>query len=117
MSFSLFASIAGEIMGFASGVTATAAKRASAKASMAALEEEKNWNLGVMERNIMDIQDRSMLSSWGAGINPMTGSTAEIIAENEATLRKELGFRASQYDKQIGALEAQSKQKYLGIFG
>lgn len=116
MSFSLFTAFASEMFRFGSNVASYKARRESAKAQMAALEKEKNWNLGVMEKNIMDIQDRSMLSSWGAGINPMTGSTAGIIAENEATLRGELAFRSQQYDTQIGNLEAQSKTKYLGIF-
>ena len=116
MSFSLFAQGVSMLLEFGQGNMNALANRQSAKAQMKALQEEKNWNIGVMERNAEDVFERSMLESWGAGIDPMTGSTAAVIASNEAVLRDEIGFRASQYDTQIKNLRAQSKQKYLGIF-
>lgn len=115
MSFSLFASVAGELLEFGSNVISAQAARKSALAQMAALEEEKTWNMGVMERNLLDFEDRSILSSWGAGINYQTGTNAAIIAENEAVTRNEIGFRSKQYDKQIDNLRSQSRRKFLGL--
>lgn len=116
MSFSLFTSFMSKGLDFMSNAQMAQASRDSARAQMSALENEKNWNIDVMARNAEFIKSRSMLQSWGAGINPMTGSTAAIIAQNESVLAGEIGHTAQEYDRRIHNLEAQSKQKFLGLF-
>ena len=103
-------------LNFASGAFGASANRKTARAQMAALQEEKTWNLGVMRRNKEDVYAANILQSWGSGINPMTGSNAAVIAGNQAVLQDEINFRERQYDIELKALKAQSKQKYLGIF-
>jgi hypothetical protein len=99
-----------------SGAMSASAARESARAKMSALSEEKAWNLGVMRRNKADVYANNILSSWGSGINPMTGSNAAVILGNQAVLQDEINFRERQYDTELRNLEAQSKQKYLGLF-
>lgn len=99
-----------------SGAMSAAAARESARAKMSALGEEKAWNLGVMRRNKADAYASNILSSWGSGINPMTGSNSAVILGNQAVLQDEINFRERQYDTELRNLEAQSKQKYLGLF-
>ena len=99
-----------------SGAMSAAAARESARAKMSALTEEKAWNIGVMRRNKADVYASNILSSWGSGINPMTGSNAAVILGNQATLQDEINFRERQYDTELRNLEAQSKQKFLGLF-
>lgn len=100
----------------AGGISAASAQRKSARAQMRALQQEKTWNLGVMERNKEDIYARSLMSSWGSGIDPTTGSTAGVIASNQQVLQEEIDFQRRQYDIQIANAKAASKQKYLGLF-
>ena len=100
----------------AGGISGASAARKSARAEISALESEKKWNLDVMRQNIEDVRETSLLQSWGAGINPLTGSTAAVIENNENVMRKELAFREGQYNKQIANLRAMSKQRYLGLF-
>lgn len=102
-----------QIMGGASNASA---QRKSARAQMRALQQEKAWNLGVMQRNKEDVYAANLLSSWGSGIDPTTGSTAGVIASNQKVLQDEIDFQRSQYDIQIANAKAASKQKYLGIF-
>lgn len=99
-----------------SGIMGASAARESARAKMSALSEEKAWNLSVMRRNKADVYASNILSSWGSGINPMTGSNAAVILGNQATLQDEINFRERQYDTELRNLEAQSKQKFLGLF-
>lgn len=103
-------------MNMISGVLGASAARKSARAKMAALESEKAWNLNVMRRNKADVYASNILESWGSGINPMTGSNAAVIRENQKVLQEEIDFRGQQYDIEIANLKAQSKQKYLGLF-
>lgn len=100
----------------AGGISGASAQRKQARAQMAALQQEKAWNLGVMQRNKEDVYAANLLSSWGSGIDPTTGSTAGVIASNQRVLQEEIDFQRSQYDIQIANAKAQSKQKYLGIF-
>lgn len=100
----------------ASGISGASAQRKSARAQMRALQQEKAWNLGVMQRNKEDVYAANLLSSWGSGIDPTTGSTAGVIASNQKVLQDEIDFQRSQYDIQIANAKAASKQKYLGIF-
>lgn len=102
-----------QVMG---GVSNASAQRKQARAQMAALQQEKTWNLGVMQRNKEDVYAANLLSSWGSGIDPTTGSTAGVIASNQQVLQDEIDFQRSQYDIQIANAKAASKQKYLGIF-
>jgi hypothetical protein len=102
-----------QVMG---GVSNASAQRKTARAQMAALQQEKAWNLGVMQRNKEDVYAANLLSSWGSGIDPTTGSTAGVIASNQQVLQDEIDFQRSQYDIQIANANAASKQKYLGIF-
>ena len=103
-------------LSFASGITGASAQRKQARAQMKALQQEKTWNLGVMQRNKEDVYAANLLSSWGSGIDPTTGSTAGVIASNQKVLHDEIDFQRSQYDIQIANAKAASKQKYLGIF-
>lgn len=103
-------------MSMISGAMNASAKRKAARAQMSALTMEKNWNLSVMRRNKNDVYASNILSSWGSGINPMTGSNAAVILGNQAVLQDEINFREQQYDTELRNLEAQSKQKYLGLF-
>lgn len=100
----------------AGGISGASAQRKSARAQMRALQQEKAWNLGVMQRNKEDVYAANLLSSWGSGIDPTTGSTAGVIASNQKVLQDEIDFQRSQYDIQIANAKAASKQKYLGIF-
>jgi K+-transporting ATPase c subunit len=100
----------------AGGISGASAQRKSARAQMKALQQEKAWNLGVMQRNKEDVYAANLLSSWGSGIDPTTGSTAGIIASNQQVLQDEIDFQRKQYDIQIANAKAASKQKYLGIF-
>ena len=108
--------VASFAMSTASGITGASANRTSARAEMKALESERQWNLGVMEQNLVDTRERSLLSSYESGIDPMTGSNFAVIESNERVLRDEMNFRNRQYLTQIGNARAQSKQKFLGIF-
>lgn len=99
-----------------SGAMSAAAARESARAKMSALKNEKAWNLSVMRRNKADVYASNILSSWEAGINPTTGSNAAVILGNQAVLQDEINFQERQYDIEMKNLEAQSKQKYLGLF-
>ena len=99
-----------------SGAVAAAANRASARAKMSALSNERLWNLDVMRRNKSDVYARNILDSWGSGINPFTGSNAGVILGNQAVLQDEINFQERQYDIEMKNLKAQSKQKYLGLF-
>lgn len=99
-----------------SGALSASAARESARAKMSALSSEKMWNLGVMRRNKADVYASNILSSWGSGINPMTGSNAAVILGNQAVLQDEINFREQQYDTELRNLKAQSKQKFLGLF-
>lgn len=98
------------------GAMDASAARKSARAAMSALKSEKAWNLGVMRQNIEDTFERSLLDAWGSGIDPSSGSMAALLYSNENTLRNEMNFREEQYDIQLKNLNAQSKQKFLGIF-
>lgn len=100
----------------AGGISGASAQRKSARAQMRALQQEKAWNLGVMQRNKEDVYAANILSSWGSGIDPTTGSTAGVIASNQQVLQEEIDFQRKQYDIQIANAKAASKQKYLGIF-
>lgn len=100
----------------AGGISGASAQRKSARAQMRALQQEKAWNLGVMQRNKEDVYAANVLSSWGSGIDPTTGSTAGVIASNQQVLQDEIDFQRKQYDIQIANAKAASKQKYLGIF-
>lgn len=100
----------------AGGISGASAQRKSARAQMRALQQEKAWNLGVMQRNKEDVYAANLLSSWGSGIDPTTGSTAGVIASNQQVLQDEIDFQRKQYDIQIANAKAASKQKYLGIF-
>ena len=100
----------------AGGISGASAQRKSARAQMRTLQQEKAWNLGVMQRNKEDVYAANLLSSWGSGIDPTTGSTAGVIASNQKVLQDEIDFQRSQYDIQIANAKAASKQKYLGIF-
>lgn len=99
-----------------SGALNASAARESARAKMAALQKEKVWNLNVMRRNKADVYASNILESWGSGINPMTGSNLAVIMGNQAVLQDEINFREQQYDTELRNLEAQSKQKFLGLF-
>lgn len=103
-------------MSIASGITGASAARKSARASMAALKAEKNWNLGVMERNKEDVYAQNLLQAYGSGISSSTGSTAAVIANNQQVLEDEIRFREQQYNIELKNLKAQSKQKFLGLF-
>lgn len=103
-------------MSLISGAMSAAAARESARAKMSALREESAWNLGVMRRNKTDVYARDVLESWGAGINPNTGSNLAVITGNQAVMQDEINFQQRQYAIEMKNLEAQSKQKYLGIF-
>lgn len=98
------------------GALGASAARKSARASMAALDAEKSWNLGVMRQNKIDTYARNILDSWGSGIDPMTGSNRAVIENNQRVLQDEINFREQQYDIQLENLRAQSKQKFLGLF-
>ena len=91
------------------------ARSASAAAAMSALKNEKMWNMNVMRENADTTYDKSLLESYNTGIDPMTGSTATVLAHNDAVLRGEAVFREDQYNKQIKALREQSKMRFLGI--
>lgn len=99
-----------------SGAMSASAARESARAKMSALSNEKAWNLSVMRRNKADVYASNILSSWGSGINPMTGSNAAVILGNQSVLQDEINFQERQYDIEMKNLEAQSKQKFLGLF-
>lgn len=114
--FTAFLAAFGTAMSFASGIEGAYAARESAKAKMRSLELEKEWNVGVMERNKKDVYARNLMESYGSGIDSSTGSTRAIINQNQQTLQEEIDFRRKQYDVEIGNLRAQSKQKFLGIF-
>lgn len=103
-------------MNMVSGALNSSATRKMARAKIAALESEKAWNLNVMRRNKADIYASNILESWGAGINPATGSNAAIIADNQKVLQEEIDFTTRQYDIEMANLQAQSKQKFLGLF-
>ena len=103
-------------MSFAQGAFGASAARKSARASMAALQSEKAWNLGVMERSKEDRYASDLLSAYGSGISSATGSTRAIIENNQQVMQDEINFRRQQYDIQLKNLEAQSKQKFLGLF-
>lgn len=98
------------------GALGASAARKSARASMAALAAEKSWNLGVMRQNKIDTYASNVLSSWGSGIDPMTGSNRAVIENNQRVLQDEIDFREQQYNIQLENLRAQSKQKFLGLF-
>lgn len=103
-------------MNMMQGALGASAARKSARASMAALAAEKSWNLGVMRQNKIDTYARNILDSWGAGIDPMTGSNRAIIENNQRVLQDEINFQEQQYNAQLANLKAQSKQKFLGLF-
>lgn len=111
-----FSAFVGASMSIMSGRMGAAAARESALAKMRALELEKNWNLGVMRRNKEDVYAKNILSSYGSGIDPTTGSNRAIIRQNQGVLEDEIRFQEQQYNIQIANLNAQSKQKFLGIF-
>ena len=100
----------------ASGAFGASAARKSARAQMKALKLEKQWNLGVMERNKADIYASNILESYGSGIDYTTGSNRAVSAENQRVLQDEIDFQRRQYDIELKNLKAQSKQRYLGIF-
>ena len=83
-------------MNVAQGIFGASAARESARAKMAALQEEKTWNLKVMERNKRDIYASNILESYGSGINYATGSNQAIIAQNQQVLQDEIDFRRRQ---------------------
>lgn len=116
MSVSTALAIGGFAMSAASGIAGTHAGRMSARAEMKALENERWWNLGVMEQNLVDTRERSLLSSYESGIDPMTGSNFAIIEENARVMRDEMNFMNKQYLTKIGNARAQSKQQFLGLF-
>lgn len=103
-------------MGIAQGAMTASANRQMAEANMAALKLEKAWNMRVMGQNKRDVYARNILESWGAGIDPTSGSQAAVIKNNQRVLQEEMNFREQQYDIQIQNLKAQSKQKFLGLF-
>lgn len=103
-------------MNFMQGALGASAARKSARATMAALMAEKSWNLGVMRRNKADVYASNILSSWGSGIDPTTGSNRAIIADNQRVLQDEINSQEQQYNIQIANAKAQSKQKFLGLF-
>lgn len=103
-------------LNMAQGGASVRAARKSARANMAALENEANWNLNVMNKQKQDIYAKNILEAYGSGINPESGSTRAIIEGNQKMIQEEIDFRKTQYAIELGNLTAQSKQKYLGIF-
>lgn len=99
-----------------SGAMSASASRKQARAQRRALQLEKDWNLGVMERNRDDVYASNILESWGSGIDYGSGSTQAVISNNQRVLQNEIDFRREQYDIELKNLKAQSKQKFLGIF-
>ena len=103
-------------MNIISGALSASAAADSARAKMYALQKEKTWNINAMRRNISDVYASNILESYASGINPTTGSNRAIISQNQAVLQDELKFQEHQYDIELRNLEAQSKQKFLGLF-
>lgn len=98
------------------GAMNASAARESARAKIAALKLEKNWNINVMKQSAEDTYAKNVLSAFGSGISSSTGSTSAVIANNQRVLQDEIKFREAQYDIELRNLKAQSKQTYLGIF-
>lgn len=108
--------VAGLGLSLVSGAMGASAARKEARAKMSALKLEKAWNLGVMRRNREDVYASNILSSYGSGINPMTGSNAAVILGNQQVLQDEINYQEKQYNTELKNLKAQSKQRFLGIF-
>lgn len=111
-----FSAIYDSVFGTIAGAMNAQANRESIRAKMAALKLERDWNIKVMKQNAADIYAKNVLSAYGSGINPNTGSTQAIINNNQGVLRDEISFREGQYGIELRNLEAQSKQRYLGLF-
>ncbi len=104
------------VMGVQASAYSHSAKTSSAWAKMVALGLEKSWNLNVMRQQKKDLYARNILEAYGSGVNPITGSTGAVISNNQQVLQDEINFREQQYNMELKNLEAQSKQKFLGIF-
>lgn len=103
-------------MSVISGAMQASANREKARAQMSALASSWRWNKRVLQQNKLDAYASNLLESWGAGIKGTTGSTAAVIANNQAVLQSNIDYQQEQYDTQMKNLKAQSKEKYLGIF-
>lgn len=104
------------VTGVASGIFSASANRQAARANMKAIKSESAWNIGVMKRNKEDVLQQNFLQSYASGIDYSTGSTAEVIENNQEVLQREIDFQKEQYDIAYKTAKAQSKQRYLGIF-
>lgn len=104
-------------MNFASNIFGASANRKAARATVAALLQEKNYNIGLLRQQKKDKYWADIMSSWASGTTTGMGtSTAAAIASNQKVLEEEIAFQEQQYNTQISMAQQQSKQRFMGIF-
>lgn len=115
----LSAAIALASLGIAvgTGISNASAARKSARAEMAAMQEEKEYNLEVLRQEKTDKFWSDQMSQWRTGQSLDYGTSAEAVTtNNQNVLQRNIDFQESQYNIKLKNLKQQSKQRYLGMF-
>lgn len=104
-------------LNFASGISSASANRKQARATLAALQAEKQYNIGLLKQQKKDKYWADLMSAWASGTTTGIGtSTYGATMSNQSVLESEIQFQEQQYNTQIAAAEQASKQRFLGIF-
>lgn len=103
--------------GLLSGALEVSANRKQARATLAALQAEKRYNIGLLKQQKKDKYWADLMSAWASGTTAGIGtSTYGATMSNQSVLESEIQFQEQQYNTQIAAAEQASKQRFLGIF-
>lgn len=118
MEYLLLASQAAQFgLGFASNIFGASANRKAARATVAALQAEKKYNIGLLRQQKQDKYWTDLMSAWASGTKANLGSSvAGAIASNQQVLADNIAFQEQQYNAQISMAQQQAKQRFLGIF-
>lgn len=104
-------------LSFASNIFSASANRSRARATLASLRAEKEYNIGLLRKQKKDKYWTDLMSAWASGTTSGIGtSTWGVTLSNQDVLESEIQFQEQQYNNQIKAAKMASKQRFLGVF-
>jgi len=108
------ASVGSSLLG---GVFGASAARREARATAAALREEKEFNLGVLREQKIDQYWADQMNMWRRGMAIGVGTSARgVVESNQAVLGRNIEFQESQYNRKIANANAAAGRRFMGIF-
>lgn len=100
-----------------SGIFGASAQREEARATAAALREERSFNLGVLRQQKIDQMWADTMSQWRSGLSTKGGtSAAGVIANNQNVLQNTINHQERMYGIKIANADAAANRRFLGIF-